>query len=71
MHLYWLHNQMVLYIVLLCETREKFCYVDDMHRNPLTISGMVIYTTCCNIQEICICPNIVPVFRTIATTNKI
>ena len=31
-------------------------YVDDTYRNPLTISGTVRYTTCCNIQhQHCFC----------------
>jgi hypothetical protein len=32
-----------------CDVRIS--YVDDMYRNPLTISGTVRYTTCCNIQQ--------------------
>jgi hypothetical protein len=34
----------------------RISYVDDMYRNPLTISGTVRYTTCCNIQhQHCFC----------------
>jgi len=38
------------------EYSVRISYVDDMYRNPLTISGTVRYTTCCNIQhQHCFC----------------